>query len=83
MSFLNGLANLINPGRFSSVGQVAPAEITPQLQTAGKINGNPFIGEHNNQSELYGKNRPVPGGYFAGYYNGKPNIVGQKLFIVI
>ena len=31
----------------------------------------------------YAKNRPVKGGYFAGYYNGKPNIVGQRLFVEV
>ena len=29
----------------------------------------------------YGKNMPLQGGYFAGYYNDKPNIVGRRLFI--
>ncbi len=29
----------------------------------------------------YAKNKPVQGGYFAGYYNGKANIVGQRLFV--
>lgn len=45
-------------------------------------NGNPFVGGNfkgNNSS--YAKNQPVAGGYFAGYYNGVPNIVGRKLFI--
>lgn len=40
---------------------------------------NPFV-----QAPLradYAVNKPVRGGYFAGYYNGKPNIVGRKLFI--
>ncbi len=34
-------------------------------------------------NENYAKNTPVQGGYFAGYYNGKPNIVGRKLFIEV
>ena len=29
------------------------------------------------------QNRPVSGGYFAGYYNNKPNIVGQRLFLEV
>ena len=29
----------------------------------------------------YGQNKPVAGGYFAGYYNNQPNIVGRRLFI--
>ncbi len=44
---------------------------------------NPFLGSTFNSSENYGKNTPVSGGYFAGYYNGKPNIVGRKLFIEV
>ena len=45
----------------------------------GEDIGNRF-GKNN---PFYGKNRPVTGGYFAGYYNGKPNIVGAKLFIEV
>lgn len=46
---------------------------------------NPFVstGFLGNKSADYGKNQPVPGGYFAGYYNGVPNIVGRKLFIEV
>ena len=40
---------------------------------------NPFV--QTSQRNNYAINRPVKGGYFAGYYNGKPNIVGRKLFI--
>ena len=29
----------------------------------------------------FAQNKPVQGGYFAGYYNGKANIVGKRLFI--
>ena len=36
---------------------------------------NPFLGSGFSSSQSYGKNTPVMGGYFAGYYNGKPNIV--------
>ena len=44
--------------------------------------GNPFVNSYEaNRNPYYGKNRPVAGGYFAGYYNGKPNIVGTRLFI--
>ena len=44
---------------------------------------NPFLGSNFSSSDNYGKNTPVNGGYFAGYYNGKPNIVGRKLFIEV
>ncbi len=40
---------------------------------------NPFIQAPSRSN--YAVNRPVKGGYFAGYYNGKPNIVGRRLFI--
>ena len=49
---------------------------------AAQSSGNPFVNSYtNNSNPYYGKNRPVAGGYFAGYYNGKPNIVGTRLFI--
>ena len=49
---------------------------------ASQSAGNPFVNSYdNNSNPFYGKNRPVAGGYFAGYYNGKPNIVGTRLFI--
>lgn len=46
-------------------------------------NENPFLSTTFGSSSTYGKNQPVAGGYFAGYYNGKPNIVGRKLFIEV
>ena len=43
---------------------------------------NPFVhSQHENPFATYGQNRPVVGGYFAGYYNNQPNIVGRRLFI--
>ncbi len=83
MSLFSGFANLINPSRFSQVGQVAPAALSVPATTSKKAGSNPFIGPGSDDKDAYGKNRPVPGGYFAGYLNGKPNIVGSKLFIVI
>lgn len=68
--------------------------ITPRVQstsvkrigsnpfTAGA--GNPFVSSKSSNSyEFYGQNRPVSGGYFAGYYNNQPNIVGRRLFIEV
>ncbi len=43
---------------------------------------NPFVNYKGN-SLNYAKNNPVRGGYFAGYYNGKQNIVGRRLFIEV
>ncbi len=46
--------------------------------------GNPFVSAQNsNPFADYGQNKPVPGGYFAGYYNNQPNIVGRRLFIEV
>jgi len=43
---------------------------------------NPFVNSNSsNPFATYGQNRPVAGGYFAGYYNNQPNIVGRRLFI--
>ena len=44
---------------------------------------NPFMNPAFGTNQSYAKNSPVLGGYFAGYYNGKPNIVGRKLFIEV
>ncbi len=44
---------------------------------------NPFINQNLASSSDYGKNTPVNGGYFAGYIDGKPNIVGRRLFIEV
>ena len=57
--------------------------------TMTSINGNPFAGSYGNPFvnsrtyNGYAQNRPVSGGYFAGYYNNKPNIVGQRLFLEV
>ena len=49
---------------------------------ASAASGNPFVTSQNsNPFANYGQNRPVAGGYFAGYYNNQPNIVGRRLFI--
>ncbi len=46
--------------------------------------GNPFVSNRDkNPFASYGQNRPVAGGYFAGYYNNQPNIVGRRLFIEV
>ena len=41
----------------------------------------PFITVPNKRHTPGWKNNPIQGGYFAGYHNGKQNIVGKKLFI--
>lgn len=64
----------------TSVVKVAPKSNNP---FASEQNENPFLSTTFGSSSMYGKNQPVAGGYFAGYYNGKPNIVGRKLFIEV
>jgi len=61
-------------------------QVTKKLPVANnpfaKSLGNPFVNSYTGSNNpFYGQNRPVSGGYFAGYYNGKPNIVGTRLFI--
>ena len=51
--------------------------------TAASAGRNPFVNYNGYSANSYAKNNPVRGGYFAGYYNGKQNIVGQRLFIEV
>jgi len=59
----------------------------PAVKKVGNPNpfdGNPFVTSTlSNGSPTFGKNMPVQGGFFAGYHNGQPNIVGAKLFVEI
>jgi len=65
----------------------APMVTTPVRQKSSNPFANPFLSQNleimNNQESSYGKNKPSQTGYFAGYYNDKPNIVGRRLFIEI
>lgn len=65
---------------------------TSVAPVVSKKSKNPFATGENNvfltstsfgSSPSYGKNMPVSGGYFAGYHNDKPNIVGRRLFIEV
>ena len=51
--------------------------------SAASMGRNPFVSYNGYSTNSYAKNNPVRGGYFAGYYNGKQNIVGQRLFIEV
>ncbi len=47
---------------------------------------NPFAGpliRSQNSLQHYAQNRPVTGGFFAGYHNGQANYVGRNLFIEV
>ena len=86
---LNNLVSLISKS-LSQTG--ASAQIAPTSKTKSSYNNpfaqsaknvNPFLSVTFGSSPDYGKNKPVAGGYYAGEYNGKPNIVGRKLFIEV
>lgn len=75
-SLLNVLSNVFVPQTSQVVTPVQP-------QSQNPFSNNPFVTYKGNTINNYGKNAPVRGGYFAGYYNGKQNIVGQRLFIEV
>lgn len=54
-------------------------------ETSNPYGNNPFVNYNGNNfsTRFYAQNRPVKGGYFAGYYNGKQNIVGRRLFVEV
>lgn len=58
------------------------AQPVQTVDTTNPFNPNPFVNTKVDMN-TYAKNRPVQGGYFAGYYNGKPNIVGRRLFVEV
>ena len=57
--------------------------IAPPVVSENPFVTSPFITLQNKRNDFYGKNHPIAGGYFAGYHNGKQNIVGRKLFIEV
>lgn len=73
---INALRNMVSNVFY------APVAPTANASTKSSYNPfeNPFV-QQQSKTSSYGINKPVRGGYFAGYYNGKPNIVGRKLFI--
>lgn len=81
----SNLVSLINKSlnTTSSLTSVNKTSIQNQNLNYAKENVNPFLNTSFGSGYSYGKNQPVAGGYFAGYYNGKPNIVGRKLFIEV
>ena len=79
---LTNLVSLITKSLSATPQITSTGAMTAQKQASQREN-NPFLSSTYGSSSSYGKNQPVAGGYFAGYYNGKPNIVGRKLFIEI
>lgn len=81
---LNNLVSLITKSLYSNqISTVSKTAVQSNNPFKSKENENPFLSTTFGSSASYGKNQPVAGGYFAGYYNGKPNIVGRKLFIEV
>ena len=78
----SNLVSLIN--RSLSSTYTSNVEAKSNNPFASADGNNPFVNVNfTGQSQNYAKNRPVAGGYFAGYYNGVPNIVGRRLFIEV
>ncbi len=73
------ISQTLTPSKSTAISAVQPAAVNP----FASVSTNPFMPAATVNSGIYGKNQPVRGGYFAGYYNGKPNIVGRKLFLEV
>ncbi len=78
---VNFLANMLAPAKTTMVAAPVRTNVTHEAMNP---NANPFVTvKGSNPFANYAKNKPVTGGYFAGYYNNKPNIVGQRLFVEV
>ena len=73
------LTKVLGPSTNNAATVSAAASGTQSI--GGNPFGNPFVNSRSYSG--YAKNRPVAGGYFAGYYNNKPNIVGQRLCLEV
>lgn len=79
--FVNLLSRVLVPTPTFQAGEVKRAG-SRNTSSNPFASSNPFVRSSNeNFFATYGQNRPVVGGYFAGYYNNQPNIVGRRLFI--
>ncbi len=78
-SLVNFLSNVFQS---PSINTTSP--VVRQIQSNNPYSNNPFVNYNGNRyNQYYAQNKPVKGGYFAGYYNGKQNIVGRRLFIEV
>lgn len=73
------ISKALTPSKSTAISAVRSASVNPFMTQSS----NPFMSNASVNSNFYGKNNPVRGGYFAGYYNGKPNIVGRRLFLEV
>ena len=81
---LNNITSILSKAftpsnQVAQVNQASAIQKQNQVASGGTVGKNPFI--QNATNETYGKNSPSKSGYFAGYYNGQPNIVGKRIFI--
>ena len=78
-----GLVNLVS-NVFQSPNISTTSPVVKQSSN-NPYSNNPFVNYNGSSfgSRFYAQNKPVKGGYFAGYYNGKQNIVGRKLFFEV
>lgn len=77
------IANLQNMIAKVFYAPVSSTPVVTQKTTSNNPFANPFMQTTTSSNQFYGKNSPVKGGYFAGYYNNKPNIVGRRLFLEV
>lgn len=78
------MAGLVNLLTRAFLPNAQTAVVAPARTTSSPYDNNPFVTYNGHTiSNTYGKNQPVRGGYFAGYVNGRQNIVGQRLFIEV
>ena len=75
------VANIVN-----LISRAFIPNATRKTTALSTVSNNPFanpfvVSSTRSNYSSYAKNNPVQGGYFAGYYNGKSNIVGQRLFL--
>ena len=79
---VNFLARALTPTPTFQTGEIR--RTNARSSSNPFASNNPFVNSnHENPFANYAQNRPVVGGYFAGYYNNQPNIVGRRLFIEV
>ena len=78
-----GLVNFLSNVFQNPAGVSSTAPVVTHV-SSNPYGNNPFVNYNGNRyNQYYAQNKPVKGGYFAGYYNGKQNIVGRRLFIEV
>ena len=82
-NLVNLFSQVFAPLQMQRAATTTLPTITPKTVMSSNPFANPFMSSGSSRNGFYGKNAPVRGGYFAGYYNGQPNIVGKRLFIEV